>query len=131
MVVASHSTGRRFLVVTANKSELGIASLGESVTVDLASKSVGPSTSVAVDTFARAPQETPYCTDVIVDPQRPARAIATNGTATFTISAVGREGDLYAVTVTLKGVVVRDAGGVLEAIPDVTYASVGVGWLPG
>ena len=130
-IFASHSTGRRFLVVTAAKADLGIANLGDSVTIDLASTSGGPSASIAVDTFARAPQEAPYCTDIIVDSQTPSRAVAAQGTATFTISSIGREGDSYAVTVTLQGVVVRDASGALEKIPDITYASVGVGWLPG
>jgi hypothetical protein len=130
-VYARHSSGRRFLVVTANRTELGLAGLGASVTVDLASKSAGPSTEVAVETFARTPMDVTYCNDIMVDPQIPSRAGASQGTATFTISGVGREGDAYAVTVTLRGVVVRDASGALEQVPDLTYTNVGVGWLPG
>jgi hypothetical protein len=130
-VYAGHSSGRRFVVITANRSELSLANLGDSVTVDLASKSVGPSTLVAVETFARVPLDVTYCNDVMVDPQVPSRAVAAQGTATFTISALGREGDAYAVTVTLRGVVLRDASGALEQLPDLTYENVGVGWLPG
>lgn len=131
VVYASHTSGRRYLVVEAKKENLGIANVGDTVTIDLASKSASFSAAVYTDTFAKAPGEARYCSDVVTDTQEPQRSNALEGKVTFTISGQGREGDLYSVTVKLEGVVVRNAFGNPETIPDVTYASVGVGWLPG
>jgi hypothetical protein len=131
MVYAADTSGRRFVVINANKTELGLANVGDSVTVDLASKVAGPSTEVAIETFARVPLDVNYCNDVMVNPQVPSRAVAAQGTATFTISALGGAGDPYALTVTLRGVMVRDASGALEQLPDLTFANVNVGWMPG
>jgi hypothetical protein len=131
VVYASHTSGRRYLVVQATKDKLGIAALGDTVTIDLASKSASFAAAVYADTLPKAPAEATYCSDVIIDPQEPQRSTATEGKVTFTISSVGREGDSYAVTVKLEGVVVRNGFGNPETIPDVTYSAVGVGWLPG
>ena len=131
IVYASHSSGLKYLVIRASKTELGLASVGDSATVDLTPSAVSSSTEVAVDTYAHAPGFAPYCADVLVGPQTPSHATATAGTATFTIASVGRDTPDYAVTVTLKDVVVRSADGTLETIPDVTYQNVNVGWLPG
>lgn len=68
-VYASHTSGRRFLVVQATKEKLGIASLGDTVTINLASKGASGAASVYADTLPRAPAEAPYCTDFIVNPQ--------------------------------------------------------------
>lgn len=129
-VYTEDQSGRRFLVVTAVKKELGLENLGDTATVDLATKVSGPSTEVYVDTYARVPTEQGYCSD-IRDFYEPDQAKAIGGLATFTIAGVGREGGAYAVTVSLRGVTVRAATGALEKIPDVTYTMVNVGWLPG
>lgn len=131
VVYASHTSGRRYLVVQATKEKLGIANLGDTVTIDLASKGASSMASVSADTFPKAPSEATYCSDIVIDPQEPQHSTSSEGKVTFTISAVGREGDFYAVTVKLEGVVVRNGFGNPETIPDVTYTSVGVGWLPG
>ncbi len=131
VVYASHTSNRRYLVVQATKEKLGITNLGDTVTIDLASKGASTMASVSTDTFPKAPSEATYCSDIIIDPQEPQRSTATEGKVTFTISALGREGDFYAVTVKLEGVVVRNGFGNPEAIPDMTFSSVGVGWLPG
>jgi hypothetical protein len=128
-VFAGDASGRRFLIIQADKMELGLAGLGDTATVDLATKAGGASTKVFVDTYNRVPTQM-YCTDTLSEPYDPVSADAIQGTATFTISAVGREGGTYAITVTLRGVVINNKGK-LESIPDVTYSSVGVGWLPG
>ena len=132
-VFSANTNGRRFLVIQARKDELGIAKLGDTVTVDLANKAAGPSTAVNVDNYPQAPLEPPYCSDIGSSGSvaLPTESPAVSGTVTFTIAGVGREGGSYAVTVKLQGVVVRNTGGSLEAIPDVTYPSIDVGWYPG
>jgi hypothetical protein len=128
-VYRSDSTKQKYLVIQAQRDDLGIAQLGESVTVQL-----GPSTKslvVSVDAYPRVPSETHYCSDIIIDPVNPITWPATRGTAKVTITRLGREGDMYAVTIELRGVVVRSPSGQLETIPDMTLSDVSVGWLPG
>jgi hypothetical protein len=129
-VFAGDASGRRFLIIQANKEELGIENVGETRTINLATRSAGASTKVFIDTYDRVPSQQMYCTDSIYEPYDPVRTDAIEGMVTFTIAGVGRDGG-YAVTVTLQGVVVHAATGALESIPDVTYSAVGVGWLPG
>ena len=121
------------MVIQASKEELGIANLGDTVTVDLASKAGAPSTDVSADLWDGIPASTPYCTDVAANNKVMQHAVATSGTATFTIapSRGTGNGETYAVTVSLKGVIVRGADGFLERIDDVTYDTVTVGWFPG
>jgi hypothetical protein len=128
-VYATHASKTKFLTVSAVKSELGIANLGDSATIQIG---VNPTkTTVSVDTYPHVPNESPYCTDYITDPMSPERAYATQGTLTFTISTVGSDGQSYAVDVAITGLVVQHMDGTLEAIPDVTYHDVSVGWLAG
>jgi hypothetical protein len=127
-VFDGHTTGRKFLVISADKTSLGLSTLGDSATIDLAQGS--SAVSLHVDTFQSPPQEAPYCTDIAYpNAETPVIANATSGTLTITISSVGRE-EFYAVDVTLHGVVVSGPNG-SEVIPDTTFRSVGVGWLPG
>lgn len=132
-IFSANESGRRFLVVQARKDELGIAKLGDTVTVDLANKTAGPSTAVTVDNYPVAPQEPAYCSDIggSGSAALPTESYAFSGTVTFTIAGVGRDGDSYAVTVKLAGVAIRNPDGSREAIPDVTYPNVDVGWYPG
>ena len=129
VVYASHSSGTKFLVVDADKKALGIEKIGESSTVDFSTRQ--NAAKARVDVYSRAPAEAIYCSDIIIDPQTPVSWTAVAGTATFTITSFGREGG-YAVTVSLKSVVVQSPDGrSRESVPDLTYSNVFVGWLPG
>lgn len=124
-----HSSGTKFIVIDANKAALGIAQYGDTTTIDLAANTQGAS--LAMDVFQRTPADPTYCSDIIVDPQKPVRWTAVGGTAKFTITGLGREGDSYSVSVDLKDVVVVSPSGEREQIPDMTLKNVNVGWLPG
>lgn len=123
---------RRFLLVEANKKDLGLVGLHDTVTIDLSTSAAPGRLSVRVDEYDRVPAEQMYCTDVLSgEPHKETMLKAEQGTVTLTIAAVGKEGDSYAVTVSLTNILVRRPGGQLERIPDATFASVNVGWLPG
>jgi hypothetical protein len=124
-----HSSGTKFIVIEANRAALGIAQYGDSTTVDLATTRDGAS--LAMDVYPRSPADPTYCSDIIIDPQKPIRWFASAGSAKFTITGLGREGDSYSVTVDLKDVVVVSPTGEREQIPDMTLKNVNVGWLPG
>lgn len=128
-VFAGESTGHRFLVIQTDKQALGIASPGDTATIDLSAATA--STKVFVDAYDRVPGEQVYCTDFTTEPHVPVQSTAIQGTATFTIEALGNDRDSYLVTVALKNVIVRGANGALETLADVRYSSVAVGWLPG
>lgn len=127
-VFAADTSNPRYLVIKASKSELGLGALGSTASVNLASTSNAPSTEVAVDAFSSAPVQ-PYCTDVGAAPAG-FHGRAVQGTVTFTVTSVGRDGG-YAIAVVLQGVKVESPYGELEPIPDITYTNVSVGWLPG
>jgi hypothetical protein len=122
------STGKRFLVISGDRTTLGLKGLSDSYTANLGA---AEPIHVYVDTFTKPPVEPPYCTDIVyADAEKPVKSRAVQGQATITITSVGRDTDSYAIDVVLKGVVVKGPNG-LETIPDMTFKSVGVGWLPG
>lgn len=131
-VYAADTSAPRYLIIRASKAELGLGALGSTATIDLANTSGAPSTDIGVDTYSEPPAD-PYCTDVISSPPPTfTHARATSGTATFTVTGVGRDDGTYEISVTLKGLTVLNSMyGELEPIPEITFTKVNVGWLPG
>jgi hypothetical protein len=133
-VYAADTSNPRYLVIKASKSELALGAIGTTATVNLANTSSAPSTDVGVDTFqgTSPPPEEPYCTDVPGPTSDFVHRKALSGTVTFKVTSVGKDDGTYALTVTVKSVVVQSQfDGELETIPDITFVNVGVGWFPG
>lgn len=127
----THASKRKFLVIDAQKDLLGLSQVGDAVAVALSSPP-DKKASLRVDTYDGTGGDSHYCNDVVTDtPRKVGSANAVSGTVRFKLSkAVGQDGR-YAIDVALEGVVVKNADGTTETVPDATYTDVGVGWLPG
>lgn len=123
---------RRVLVINGKKELLGITAIGDSASVALGA-STDEEARVRVDVYDGRGGGNHYCTDEgTLSPKLTNSFKAISGNATFTISAVAKEGGLYSLDVTLTGVVVEhDDGSGTELIPDATFKDVKVGWFPG
>lgn len=129
-VSRGNADGTQFLVVVADKAQLGLA-IGSSLTFDLARLPAG--LEVGVDVFPKAPAEAPYCSDAPTRDVSPTRWTAEGGSITIQLQAdtAGNNGP-YRATVRLKDVrLVGPERGVAVSIPSAEIASVLVGWLPG
>lgn len=129
-IVVAATTHEALLVISGDRSALGLQRVGDATSVDLSGN--GQRIDVRVEHYGKALGELPYCSDVLpsTPPPKPSIARAVSGRAIFTLSGVGREGG-YAMTMTLQGVMVRQSNGTLECIPDAMFNEVAVGWLPG
>lgn len=113
-----------------DRQALGLQNVGDSVTVDLSGN--GQRAGLRVEHYAKPLVEIPYCTDVLSSPpQTPTIFSPIQGKVNIVLSGAGGQGETYAVTVTLLGVVVRAPDGTLESISGVTFQNVTVGWSPG
>jgi hypothetical protein len=121
--------GDKFVVVDADIHAFEARPTNENPqTIDLAPKT--KALTVRLDAFTSPPKESPYCTDIIVEPlPTPTTWTAISGTATVT--ATPPEGQNYQVTVVLKNVTFRSPSGELVTIPNMVMTNVNVGWLPG
>lgn len=130
VVFASTAGQDKFLVINADREKLRLYKVGDSATVDFDKDSAGAE--LRVERFSSALKEAPYCTD-FGDPNaaNPTKYLAFSGSVTFTVTGQGRDDDSYAVSVQLKSVTVVGPNGAREALPDLRYANVGVGWFPG
>lgn len=128
VIFSPDKTGRRFLVIRADAQRHGLTKIGETATLDLAT-SDDEEDVLRVDTFATAPNEAPYCTDIGGLDKPTSVASPVRGTITFTVTRYTSETS-YGVDVKLEGVVV-ETGSSSERLPDLTFRNVGVGWLPG
>lgn len=129
VVYAADATGTTFLVVrTTARHE---PTNGASVYADLSAPSA---LTVYLEVHPAPPGEPPYCSDVGVDGAGVTRwaAVAGNATLTQTSAASGTfPNATYSVRVDVAGLVVEGPDGVRQAVPDVRFESVRVGWLPG
>ena len=129
-VFDGHSSGKKFLVISADNRRLNLAKLGDEATIDLRSRA--PAVSLTVDTYPTTPHSTYYCSD-IVEPRvvPPSIAGAIEGKVKIRVSAQVDDSANYAVDVSLEGVVVRAPNGTREAVSDITFVRVVVGWYAG
>jgi hypothetical protein len=126
-IYSDNADRQRVLVISGNRDELGLETLGQSKTVSV--YEVG---NIYVEHFATPLKEIPYCTDALSGPP-PASDTwkVTGGTLTFTLTGVGREGDAYQMSVSTHALTFVNAQGGVESVPDRNFTGIVLGWLPG
>lgn len=133
-VALADTQGIRFLVVHAKRAALGLASKGDSATIDLGADVDGPDVNATLLVYPTKTENPAFCTDYGSpnDPQ-PTNWTLRAGTVTITLETPppSQQGEGYKVTASFTGVVARAPDGTLHTLPNATVSNVAVGWLAG
>ncbi|MDB4941278.1 MAG: hypothetical protein JWP97_812 [Labilithrix sp.] len=128
---AHDATRARYLVIVVDAKARGLTNDGDTATVVI-DPATASGTRVEIHAYARPQENLPYCSDYdngADDVTSVAPVVA--GTLSIRVSTKDSANGSYNVTVTAAGLQARNADGTLESIPDLTFADVRVGWLPG
>lgn len=128
-VYATDGTGKKLLVIDAQKEALGLSKVGDKSKISLSTPT--SSVGVRIDVYDDLHGSEHHCTDDGTNPPKLVNTFkARAGTLRVEITSVG-PGDVYTVTVGLEDVELVDEDGNTEFVTDVSLEKVKVGWFPG
>lgn len=128
-IVTINVARTKALVMSGSRAALGLDHVGATASVALASPPAG--VSVKLFEYATAPTTEQFCTDVFAPPTVPPTTYyPTAGSATFTLTGVGREGE-FMLSVEIHGARLRSSTGLTQSVPDRSFSQVSLGWSPG